>query len=188
MNRIHLELCASPEWAQYLRGDLLPWAMAEWDLGDDVLELGPGPGLSTDVLREHVARLTALEVDEDLFRPLHERLQGTNVSVVHGDATKSGLPSAQFSAVTCFTMLHHVPSAELQDDLFAEAERVLKPGGVFVGTDGIDTEEMRALHVDDIFNPVDPATLADRLSAAGFVEIVVDIREQGLRFAARRPL
>lgn len=185
MNQIHLELCASPEWAQYLRDDLLPWAMSAWDLGDDVLELGPGPGLSTDILRQHVARLTALEVDEELFQPLHERLQGTNVSVVHGDATQSGLPSEQFTAVTCFTMLHHVPTPQLQDHLFAEAYRVLKPGGVFVGTDGIDTEEMRALHVDDIFMPVDPATFPERLAAAGFADITVDVREQGLRFAAR---
>lgn len=186
MNQIHLELCASPEWAQYLRDDLLPWAMTEWDLGDDVLELGPGPGLSTDILRQHVATLTALEVDEELFRPLHERLQGTNVSVVHGDATRSGLPSGQFTAVTCFTMLHHVPTPQLQDDLLAEAFRVLRPGGVFVGTDGIDTEEMRALHIDDIFMPVDPATFPERLAAAGFADVSVDVREQGLRFAARR--
>ena len=186
MNAIHLELCASPEWAQYVRGDLLPWAMSEWELGDNVLELGPGPGLSTDVLREHVERLTALELDEDLYRPLHDRLQGTNVSVIHGDATKSDLPSEQFSAVTCFTMLHHVPTAALQDALFAEAHRVLRPGGVFLGTDGTDTPEMRELHVDDIFNPVDPNTFAERLTAAGFAGITVDVREQGLRFAARR--
>ena len=187
MNQIHLELCASPEWAQYVRDDLLPWATSEWELGDDVLELGPGPGLSTDVLRQHVARLTALELDEELFAPLRDRLQGTNVTVVHGDATRTELPSQAFSAVTCFTMLHHVPSPELQDALFGEAHRVLKPGGVFLGTDGIDTEEMRALHVDDIFMPVDPAVFPDRLAAAGFADITVDVREQGLRFAARRP-
>jgi ubiquinone/menaquinone biosynthesis C-methylase UbiE len=187
VNTIHLELCASPEWAQYVREDLLPWAMSEWELGDDVLELGPGPGLSTDVLREHVEKLTALELDEELFTPLHDRLQGTNVSVIHGDATKTELPSEQFSAVTCFTMLHHVPTAELQDALFAEAHRVLRPGGVFLGTDGTDTEDMRALHVDDIFNPVDPGAFPRRLAAAGFADVSVDVREQGLRFAARRP-
>ena len=187
MNKIHLELCASPDWAKYMSDDLLPWAMSECDLGDDVLELGPGPGLSTDVLRTHVARLTALELDEELYAPLHDRLRGTNVAVIHGDATKTGLPSEQFSAVTCFTMLHHVPRPDLQDALFAEAHRVLRPGGVFLGTDGIDTPEMRELHVDDIFNPVDPATLPERLSVAGFTDVTVDVREQGLRFAARRP-
>ena len=187
MNAIHLQLCASPEWSQYVRDDLLPWALSEWELGDDVLELGPGPGLSTDVLREHIAQLTALEVDEALAVPLRDRLQGTNVTVLHGDATKSGLPSARFSAVTCFTMLHHVPSPELQDAMFAESHRVLRPGGVFVGTDGIDTPEMRELHVDDIFVPVDPETFPERLAGAGFVDIVVDVREQGLRFAAVRP-
>ena len=188
MNEIHLQLCASPEWAQYVRDDLLPWAMSEWNLGDNVLELGPGPGLSTDVLRQHVAQLTALEVDEQLAVPLRDRLHGTNVTVLHGDATRSDLPSEQFSAVTCFTMLHHVPSAELQNALFAESLRVLRPGGVFLGTDGIDTPEMRELHVDDIFVPVDPETFPERLTAAGFADISLDVREQGLRFAAVRPL
>lgn len=186
MNRIHLELCASPEWAKYVRDDLLPWAMSEWELGDDVLELGPGPGLSTDVLRAHVARLTALELDRELFGPLRDRFEGTNVTVLHGDATSTDLPARAFSAVTCFTMLHHVPSAELQDALLAEAHRLLQPGGVFLGTDGIDTPEMRELHVDDIFVPVDPETFAERLATAGFDDVTVDVREQGLRFAAQR--
>jgi hypothetical protein len=75
----------------------------------------------------------------------------------------------------------------LQDALFAETCRVLRPGGVFLGSDGIDTEDMRALHVDDIFMPVDPATFPDRLAAAGFGKVTVDVGEQGLRFAAVRP-
>lgn len=186
MNEIHLQLCASPEWAQYVRGDLLPWAMSECDLGDDVLELGPGPGLSTDVLREHVSRLTALELDTELATKLEQRMHGTNVTVLCGDATRTGLPDTQFSAVTCFTMLHHVPTGALQDALFAEAHRVLRPGGVFLGTDGIDSPDLRELHVDDIFNPVDPDTLPQRLTDAGFADVSVQVREQGLRFTAVR--
>ena len=187
MNDIHLQLCASPEWADYVRDQLVPWATSEWDLGNDVLELGPGPGLSTDVLRSAVTNVTALEVDDDLAARLADRLRGTNVTVVHGDATASGLPDQRFSAVTCFTMLHHVPSPELQDALFAEAHRVLQPGGVFLGTDAIDTEDTRSLHVDDIFVPVDPDTLARRLETAGFERVSVTVHDQGLRFAGSRP-
>jgi len=187
VNEIHLQLCASPEWADYVRDQLVPWATSDWDLGDDVLELGPGPGLSTDVLRAAVANVTALEVDETLAARLADRLRDTNVTVVQGDATDSGLPEQRFSAVTCFTMLHHVPSPELQDALFAEAHRVLRPGGVFLGTDAIDTEDTRALHVDDIFMPVDPDTLAARLESAGFERVSVTVFDQGVRFAATRP-
>ena len=51
MNTDHLRICSSPEWAQYVRDELVPWALAGDELGDDVLEVGPGPGLTTDVLR-----------------------------------------------------------------------------------------------------------------------------------------
>jgi ubiquinone/menaquinone biosynthesis C-methylase UbiE len=40
-----------------------------------------------------------------------------------------------FSGAACFTMLHHVPSPEAQDRLFAEVGRVLRPGAPFAGTD-----------------------------------------------------
>jgi SAM-dependent methyltransferase len=42
---------------------------------------------------------------------------------------------ASFEVVLCFTMLHHVPTIELQDRLIREARRVLWPGGIFAGSD-----------------------------------------------------
>jgi len=45
------EFLASPDWARMLETDLLPWLGRVADLGDDVLEVGPGPGLTTDKLR-----------------------------------------------------------------------------------------------------------------------------------------
>jgi hypothetical protein len=65
VNREHLELCASAEWRQTLRDLILPYALTGTRLGDDVLEIGPGPGLTTDLLRDEVARLTAVELDRD---------------------------------------------------------------------------------------------------------------------------
>src|SRR5207244_230551 len=75
---------------------------------------------------------------------------------------------------TCFTMLHHVPSPEHQDRLLAELRRVLRPRGLLVGVDSIDRPDWRELHAGDVCVPVDPATLADRLQAAGFVEVEVE--------------
>ena len=102
-----------------LESDLLPWVESVGDLGDDVLEVGPGPGLTTDLLRQRVARVTAVEVDELLAAALKERLAGTNVEVICADATATGLEPDRFSTVTSFSMLHHMPSAEHQDLLFA---------------------------------------------------------------------
>src|SRR5437588_12702690 len=115
MNETHLAFLSSSEWAQMLETDLLPWIRATADLGDDVLEIGPGPGLTTDLLRARVARVTAVELDDDLASKLTERLAGTNVDVIHADATASGLPGDRFSTATCFSMLHHMPAPDLQD-------------------------------------------------------------------------
>jgi SAM-dependent methyltransferase len=186
MNDSHLQFLSSPEWADMLQTDLLPWIDAAGDLGDDVLEIGPGPGLTTDILRERVARLTALEVDPALAAPLRERLGGTSVDVICRDATRSGLESDRFSAATCFSMLHHMPTSAKQDELFAEVNRVLRAGALFVGTDSRDLDVIRAGHVDDTFVPVDPDTLLDRLAAAGFVDTTLDIGDYQFRFIARK--
>ena len=187
MNAEHLRICASPEWAETVRDRLIPWVTAGQDLGNEVLEIGAGPGLTTDVLRSLVPRLTALELDHALAAALAGRLNGTNVTVLEGDATAMPLDDGTFSAVTSLTMLHHVPTADLQDAVLAEARRVLRPGGLFFGADGTDTPERRALHEDDIFNPIDPEALPERLSRAGFIDVRVDVNEDRFRFRARTP-
>lgn len=174
MNERHLQICGSAEWADTVRREILPWALAGRDLGDDVLEVGPGPGMTTDVLRRTLARLTAVEVDPDLAAALAQRLVGSNVDVVHADGTTMPFDTGRFSGATSFTMLHHVPSPAQQDRLLAELCRVLRPGGLLAGVDSIDAPEWRELHSGDICVPVDPATLADRLRQAGFVEVEVE--------------
>jgi len=187
VNEVHLRFLASPEWARMLETDLLPWVLSVGDLGDDVLEVGPGPGLTTDLLRRQTSRLTVVEIDGELAASLAARLSGTNVEVVHGDATDSGLASGRFSAATCFSMLHHISEPETQDRLFAELYRVLRPAGIFVGTDSVDSEPIREFHVDDVFVPVDPNTLGARLEAAGFIDVNVEPADYQVRFNATKP-
>jgi SAM-dependent methyltransferase len=77
--------------------------------------------------------LATVEYDESDAKALGRRLP--DVDVYHGDATALPLGDATFDVVVCFTMLHHVPTCELQDRLFKESRRVLRPGGVFAGSD-----------------------------------------------------
>ncbi len=185
VNADHLRLCASTEWAALVRDDLLPWVLGDDDLGDAVLEIGPGPGLVTDLLVERVPHVTAVEIDERLAAALRERMAGRPVEVVTADATALPLPDGSRSAAVCFTMLHHIPTTQLQDRALAEIARVLRPGGLLVGTDGEDTPARRALHVDDVFVPVDPGGFADRLRSAGFDDPVVDSTGDRFRFRGR---
>jgi SAM-dependent methyltransferase len=185
VNDEHLRFCASAEWAETVERVLLPWAVGGRELGELVLEVGAGPGLVTDVLRGRAARLVAVELDGGLAAALGRRLGG-GVGVVRADATRLPFADGRFSAVACFTMLHHVPSAALQDRMLAELGRVLRPGGLLAGTDGMDTPERRRLHVGDVFVPADPAALSRRLRAAGFAdpEVEVDPGADRFRFAA----
>jgi len=185
MNEEHLRLCASDEWADGLRQWIIPGALAGVDLGDHVLEVGPGPGRSTDLLREMTHRLTAVEVDAALAEALADRMSGTNVEVVHADGTHMPFPDDRFSAAVSFIMLHHVPTTELQDRLLAEVARVLRPGATFAGVDSLDTPEFRDLHVDDVCNPIEPDGLEARLSAAGFGHVQVSVNPYVIEFQAR---
>lgn len=165
---------------------LLPWALSGVELGQDLLEIGPGPGLTTDVLRTRVARMTAVEVDAALAGALARRTAGTNVRVLHADATALPFADASMSAVVCFTMLHHVPSAALQDRLLAEVARVLMPGGVFAGSDSTTSWWFRQIHRGDTLVPVDPQTFPGRLRIAGLVDAKVNVARGAFRFRARR--
>ena len=56
MNRFHRWYCSSDRWAKTVRETLVPWVLNDVDLGDEALEVGPGPGLTTFEIRERVAR------------------------------------------------------------------------------------------------------------------------------------
>jgi SAM-dependent methyltransferase len=188
VNEQHLELCSSAEWADAVRRWIIPWVLEGISLGDRVLEIGPGPGRTTEVLADLAPDLTAVEIDPTLARALADRMAGTEVEVIEGDATDLPWAEGSFSSVLSFTMLHHLPSVVDQDRLFAEALRVLGPGGVFAGTDSLDSPAFRDLHVGDICIPIDPTTLADRLHSAGFDQVQVDTNEYGVRFRAGRAM
>jgi SAM-dependent methyltransferase len=130
--------------------------------------------------------MTALEIDSRLAHSLAARLGGTNVRVVHGDATAMPFEDATFTGALACTMLHHVPSPSLQDQLFREVMRVLKPGAVFAGMDGRQSFRMKVLHIYDTLVPIDPDGLGARLEAAGFDNISIEANPTSFRFRARR--
>jgi SAM-dependent methyltransferase len=187
MNSEHRSFCASPEWGQYLRDELLPWVLGDRTLGDSVVEVGPGPGLTTELLRPRTHHLTTVEADADTAAALVKRFAGTNVTVVHADAARMPFPAATFSAGISLTMLHHVPSEEAQNAVLGEIRRVLRPGSWLLGEDSTDDPDFREFHGGDVCVPVDPATLGARLVTAGFVDPAVELGDHAVRFAAMRP-
>ena len=186
MNKAH-EVCGGDEWRQAIRDMILPWALGRTDLGDDVLEVGPGYGATTDVLAGLTTHLTSVEIDPELAASLRERFStAPSVEIVDGDATALQFPDEKFTGAACFTMLHHVPTGELQDRLFAEVARVLHPGAALVASDSLGSDDLAAMHDGDTYNPVDPQTLPQRLTAAGFADVEVKTNEFGWAAIARK--
>ena len=186
MNKNH-EACGGEEWRALMRDTILPRALEGIDLGDDVLEVGPGYGATTDVLATAVPRLTAVEIDAELAAMLTARFAGhASVEIVEGDATALAYPDGRFSAAVSFTMLHHVPTAALQNQVFAEAARVLRSGAPLVASDSTASPEMEEHHVGDTYNPIDPADVGPRLEAAGFIAVEVRTNPFGWTAVARR--
>ncbi len=149
-----------------MKRDLIPWGLDGIALGGDVLEIGPGFGATTRLLAARVPRLSVLEIDAGYCRQLRAEL-GDTVTVTQGDASRLPYPTARFSSVVCFTMLHHVDPPELQDRVFAEVARVLRPHGIFAGTDSLGVgRTFKLIHLGDTLALIDPVQLPRRLQAA----------------------
>jgi ubiquinone/menaquinone biosynthesis C-methylase UbiE len=186
MNENHA-LCSTPEWAEFMETEVLEPVTAGLELGNEMLELGPGPGATTRWLRHRVQRLVALELDTVAAARLADDLAGSNVTIEVGDATQVPFPDESFDSVGCFTMLHHLPTAQEQFRTLCEAFRVLRAGGVLVGADSLASQGLHEFHEGDTYNPIDPPRLFVFLQAAGFGRVKVSAGD-GLLFTARKSL
>ena len=186
MNENHAELCPSPEWAAVIQDEVLPSLTQHADLGEDMLEIGPGPGAATEWLRQKVKRLTAVEVDAAAAGKLADRFAGGNVEVVVGSAAELSCLDESFDSVGSFTMLHHVPTLAMQNKILAEAFRVLRPGGVLICSDSLASNDLHHFHEGDTYNPVEPTSVLARLQTLGFENITVVV-DGMLKFIAYKP-
>jgi SAM-dependent methyltransferase len=185
MNQGHMEFCTSTAWQEILEERILPGALANVDLGNQVIEIGPGPGFTTEVLLRSGCHVTAVEIDPVLASQLRERLAGAHVEVIVGDAGETGLESGSYTGAASFHMLHHVPTDEGQDRIFAELARLVRAGGVVLLADGLEGEDIRKAHEDDDYNPIDTSRLPERLDRAGLSGARIERHDLGWYCTAR---
>ncbi|MDR2984834.1 MAG: class I SAM-dependent methyltransferase [Nocardiopsaceae bacterium] len=186
MNENHAEVCGSPEWAAFIQEEILPSLTQHAELGEEMLEIGPGPGAATAWLQHKVKKLIAIEVDEAAAAKLAQTYADSNVEVLTADATNLNYPDGSFDSVGSFTMLHHVPTAALQNQILAEAFRVLRPGGTLIASDSVPNTGLHHFHADDDYNPLDPGTVITRLQTLGFRDLIIMVGDT-LRIVARKP-
>lgn len=172
------------------RRQILPFVIADSELGDHVLELGAGPGAGTTELRRRAPRVTSLEYDAKLVRRLRARVseaRANHGAILQGDAAALPFSSATFSAATAILILHHLKSREQQDRAFAEIFRVLRPGGVFLALEIQNSWSNRIGHIKSTFVPLAPEQLSLRLTGAGFTQITFRTKGSAYRLRAFRP-
>src|SRR5277367_5463851 len=102
MNLLHRWLCSSSHWKAEVETHILPWTLEGLELGSNVLEVGPGYGVTTDLLRNRVKHLTCVEIDSALAQRLRRRIEGGDVTVLCESAAAMSLPDATFDGAVCF--------------------------------------------------------------------------------------
>jgi SAM-dependent methyltransferase len=163
---------------------------AELPTGGDVLDAGNGLGAGDAVIAEVAAprRLIALNITESQLRAGRSRLSAAGAQPVVGDATRIPLADNSVDGVISVEAAFHFPS---RARFFAEAHRVLRPGGVLTMSD-VSVERMVPLDPLEALagftnlrvwglrkrNLASADAIATALGAAGFggveVEVVTD--------------
>jgi len=188
MNAIEHLFCSSSFWRSFCGRYLLPRILSGAHLGDHLLEIGAGYGAATSHLQSRCARVTSLDYDLNSVRELKFRNNGGSTTAVCGDASQLPFACQTFSSAVAILMLHHLKSQQLQDQMFAEVFRVLRPGGLFLAFDITHLWLHPILHARSTYAPVPPATVVPRLNSAGFSNATLSVRPGGFRVIATRPL
>jgi len=130
-----LLIAGSAYWRKAVDTYILPWVLDGLDIGANVLEVGPGPGVTTDLLRGRVDRPTCVEIDRAFADSLSRRMSGHNVTVVRQDATAMSFPDATFDGALSFTMLLHLLDTMVVVDPCTFPARLRKAGFADVQVD-----------------------------------------------------
>ncbi len=109
------------------------------------LDIATGTGHTAFALSRCVRRVVGCDLTPEMLRIAAEEANRRgidNVTWAEGDAESLPFPDRLFDVVTCRIAAHHFPRAE---QAFAEARRVLVPGGRMILIDNYAPEEADAL-------------------------------------------
>ncbi|MEP6759271.1 MAG: class I SAM-dependent methyltransferase [Actinomycetota bacterium] len=150
--------------------------------GGDVLDVGNGLAAQDPVIADVAATrsLTALNVTWSQLRAGRDRLAAADANGVNGDACRMPFPAASFDGVISVEAAFHFPSRAA---FFAEAFRVLRPGGVLTISDvpvrrmpGTPREAIAGVAMLRLWGirrraAATPAQIETAVRAAGFGEV-----------------
>jgi len=161
-----------------------PTALAQFNPGEIVLDLGSGGGIDVLLSAKRVGpngKAYGLDMTEEMLALAREnqRKAGVeNVEFLHGEIEQIPLPANSVDVVISNCVINL--SAE-KDRVLREAFRVLKPGGRFAVSDVVMRGEMPAairrdveLWIGCVAGALEEQEYRTKLTQAGFTEIAVE--------------
>jgi SAM-dependent methyltransferase len=161
-----------------------PTALADLHEGETVLDLGSGGGIDVLLSARRVGergKVYGLDMTDDMLALARENQQKagvTNVEFLKGDIQAIPLPDASVDVIISNCVIN---LAADKNRVLAEAFRVLKPGGRFAVSDVVvlgavspDIRRSMELWVGCIAGALQNTEYADKLSAAGFMDVSVE--------------
>jgi len=119
---------------------------------ESILDLGCGNGELARTLAQNGFHGAYLGLDFSLPLLHDARTQPDDFSAVFGEADLSAstwdqtLIPGQYSLITAFAVLHHIPSFDLRLNILSKVRRLLAPGGKFIHSNWqfLNSEKLRA--------------------------------------------
>jgi trans-aconitate 2-methyltransferase len=169
------------------------------DVAEDavIVDAGCGSGRVTELLLDTYPHATVVAIDASasMLAAAEKRLRrhAPRLELVHADLTETWPLQRPADAVVSTNTFHWILD---HDTLFAAAFEVLKAGGRLVAVAGgqgslravRDAARRVGVLVDGINNYADAAPTADRLRAAGFVDVRCWLEDEQVRFPTRQAL
>jgi arsenite methyltransferase len=118
--------------AESFAGVANPFALGALEPGEVVLDLGSGAGTDSLVAAQMVGaegRVTGIDMTPEMLakaRAAVAEMGATNVEFVEGEVERLPFPDASFDVVISNGVIDLIPD---KDAVYAEIERVLRPGG-----------------------------------------------------------
>jgi ubiquinone/menaquinone biosynthesis C-methylase UbiE len=100
--------------------------------GDRVLDIGCGNGRFYPAFKEIGAKYTGVDNSQNLIALAKKNFSEANFAVA--DALVLPFQANEFDVAVSMAVLHHIPGIAARRKFFAQAHRVLKPGGRFIFT------------------------------------------------------